>query len=664
MKIKPNIEAREVEGPAAWDDVWGICLPLDHIICYEMDGTPHTVGEFLWPWGAYTADRSHLSLHFYYWKISGKNLEVEEIEISLERVARVRELQFLMTRQIYYGEENAPMTLYRKLNILLLLARFAEAKKCTIRAVLEQTKMLDDFGASIPDFCVSIWMAWIRFLFGLDSKTELGITLATSINWRNLERRAKAYSDQVRQCAPIPSRIYGILINNISSEIDDIVANRDKLLNALRYALVEYRTQKNGKSVVRGVGRSLIKKFELSQYLKHRGICNSRIRGLGAAISNIYMVCKLQIHFFSGMREKEVNRLPYHCMLSENGEHGKSHCLIVGNTTKFNKGRRLRTKWVTTDSEGFRAIRLVQEFASIIYNDLGIQPQRADRHKDKYPLFVSSDYLPWMQLHCSSLENIAAFAFDLVPTQRALLSRICPIITEEDIAELEAIDPYRSWREEPKYAVGQRWPLTTHQSRRSLVIYANASGLVRTSSLRRQLQHVTREMTFYYGRGSPFCKNFIADDFSGYKKHVAVDWQNGEEEAEMLAFIRDVLNCKEPMFGGAGTFYTRRRELGAVMSREEVAQQMKAGLLSYRESPLGGCTRPTACEARKGLKLIDTVCVTEGCKYLIGKHSKIAQTIRLKRAALSHVTPGSLTAQMEEEELVALEKVEKVWRPD
>lgn len=126
--------------------------------------------------------------------------------------------------------------------------------------------------------------------------------------------------------------------------------------------------------------------------------------------------------------------------------------------------------------------------------------------------------------------------------------------------------------------------------------------------------------------------------------------------------MRDVLNSTEPMFGGAGTFFDRQRVRGEVMSREDVVKQMNAGLLAYHDGPLGGCTRPGECENRKGLALIDTVCATDGCKYLIGKHSKIVQTIRLKRAAMHHITPGSINEAMEREELDALERVEQEWR--
>jgi len=273
---------------------------------------------------------------------------------------------------------------------------------------------------------------------------------------------------------------------------------------------------------------------------------------MASAIGEIFLMCKLQIHVFSGMRNSEARHLPYHCMSPERGLHGRKHCLIAGATTKFNNGRRLRTKWVTTERDGFRAIRLAQEFAAAIYEDRGVMPSKADDLKDEHPLFPSVEYLPWMQRQVSPERRIAAFKGYLGGASDSLLSRLCPAIEEEDIAELEEIDPFRAWCEEPEFGIGRPWPLTTHQLRRSLAVYANASGLVRLSSLRRQLQHITREMTLYYGRGSTFCKNFIEDDPKGYNKHVAVEWQDGAEEAEVLAFVRDVLHSKEQMFGGAG----------------------------------------------------------------------------------------------------------------
>jgi len=470
-----------------------------------------------------------------------------------------------------------------------------------------------------------------------------------------------------RQHAPLPTRIYGGLINNLSAELDDIETNASRLLAALRDALVEHAQAKAVQcGHVLSVGPALIEKHGLGDYLARRGfnLKNRALATLSGAVTEIFLVCKLQIHVFSGMRHDEARMLPYHCMVTKNGRHGRAHSLIAGITTKFNKGRRLRTHWVTTDREGFRAIRLAQRFASVVYESLGTIPSRADAQKDEFPLFPSTDYLPWGARKIMPKQRMQTANKKLNKAKESLHARLFPIIEEDDIVELEEIDLFRAWRDEPEFAIGQRWPLTTHQLRRSLAVYANASGLVRLSSLRRQLQHITREMSLYYGRGSTFCKNFIANDPDSYKNHVAPEWQEGEDEAMMLAFTREVLNSKEPMFGGAGNFYQRQKERGDVMSREEVTKQMKAGLLSYQPGPLGGCTKTGGCDKRKGLALIDISCATDGCKNLVGKHSKIIRVIQLKRAAMAHTTPGSIETSIEKEELEALERIELEWRPN
>lgn len=665
MKIAARVETNGVaKEPSPWDDEWGVSLPLDHIICHDLQGVPHTVREFIWPWTAYTPNKKKFLLHFFYWKSRGGSVTACVEEVSGQREKYIRELQFLLTRQIYYGDENSSVTLNAKLLTLRHIARFAEANSCTVRDVLTNAAVLDACGKSLPNHVVGDWKTWLKFLRKLDPQTQLGFTVAKP-DWHELTQRKKEYRAQDRQRAPLPTRIYATLINNLSAELDDIEAHKSNILAALREAIAEYPNEK-AVETDHGIrmGAALIKKHGVQEYLTRRGYCINRLRSLAAAVTEIFLICKLQIHTFSGMRDMEVRTLPYHCMETERGANGRRHCLIVGSTTKFNKGRRMRTKWVTTENDGFRAIRIAQEFAAVIYESFSVRPSEADDVKDNYPLFPSTEYLPWVGHRAPEAGRIAASGTRLFHTSVSPLhKRLCPLIEECDIAELEEIDTFRAWGEEQRFAVGQLWHLTSHQLRRSLAIYANASGLVRLSSLRRQLQHITREMAAYYGRGSAFCKNFIEDDSDEYKKHIAVDWQDGMEEAEALAFVRDVLNSNEPMFGGAGIYYERQRERGEVMSREDVTKQIRAGLLSYQEGPLGGCTRTGSCERRKGLSLINIACASEGCKNLIGKHSKIVRTIQLKRASMIHIVPGSVTEAMELEELEALKRVELEWRP-
>lgn len=666
MKIAARVDVQGViQGPNPWDDEWGVSLPLDHIICHDLDGVPHTVREFIWPWTAYTANKKRFLLHFFYWKARGGSVTACVGDVTLQRERYIRELQFLLTRQIYYGDENSPVSLNAKLLTLRHIARFAEVRSCAVRDILTDGALLDACGASLPNHVVGDWRTWLKFLRKLDPKTQLGFTIAKP-NWDELTQRKKDYRARDRQRAPLPTRIYAGLINNLSAELDDIEVHKTRVLAALREAIAEYPIEKTVETE-HGIrmGAALIQKHDLQEYLERREYSTNRLRSLAAAVTEIFLICKLQIHTFSGMRDMEVRTLPYYCMESERGANGRRHCLIVGSTTKFNKGRRMRTRWVTTENDGFRAIRIAQEFASVIYESFSVQPSEVDGVRDNYPLFPSTEYLPWVGQRAPVAGRIAASGTRLFHTSASPLQRrLCPLIEEDDIAELEEIDTFRAWGEEQRFTVGKLWHLTSHQLRRSLAIYANASGLVRLSSLRRQLQQITREMAAYYGRGSAFCKNFIEEDSGEYKIHIAVDWQDGTEEAEMLAFVRDVLNSSEPMFGGAGIYYERQRERGEVMSRDDVSKQIRTGLLSYQEGPLGGCTRIGSCEKRKGLSLINVACATEGCQNLIGKHSKIVRTIQLKRASMIHVTPGSITEAMELEELEELERLEVEWRPE
>jgi hypothetical protein len=98
------------------------------------------------------------------------------------------------------------------------------------------------------------------------------------------------------------------------------------------------------------------------------------------------------------MRDEEADHLPYHCMETVKAGHGRKHSLFVGVTTKLNGARFKRTRWVTTDAQGFRAVRLAQSFAAVIYECLGVTPSAAEKSKDDFPLFVSTSYLPWVAI--------------------------------------------------------------------------------------------------------------------------------------------------------------------------------------------------------------------------------------------------------------------------
>ena len=646
--------------PDPWKRDYGSALPLEHIISRDSNGKPlSVVGDFIWDWTPYDPRGRRARLYFYYWTALRPKQRLPEV--TPFREARIREMQYLIVR-LLYREDRAtigPAGMRPLLKGLNHLARYAELKSCSMPDVLGCQVLLDSFVVNVPEEITATIVIWMKLLFELASNGELGYSVVVPRRWNELQLRAKRHSATFKQHAPLPTRIYASIINTLSSELTEIEEHQERLCAMLRAAVAEYDYVRDDGSAL---GPHLIARYGLEEYFRKRGFSHTLL-GIGAAIGEVFRICKLQIHVFSGMRDAEAQHLPFHCMGSDGGENGRKHVFIDGVTTKLERGGWRRAKWVTTDKEGFRAIHLAQKFASVIYGSIGITPGDSEKTKDRYPLFISTQYLKFIGIKAGSVPGVFGVGKTaLCNGTKLLVGRLCPVIEEADLAELEEIDPFRAWRDEPEYAIGRRWPLKPHQLRRSLAMYANASGLVRLSSLRRQLQHITREMSLYYARGSAFAINFVSEDPNGYRKHVIAEWQDGEQEGQYLAFVRDVLHSDEPMFGAAGIYYEMQRERNKILPLEEFKKQIRMGRLAYRPSPLGGCTNPGACESVKGLRLFRIVCATEGCKYLVGKHSKIIQTIRLQRSILDHLDPNSITFQIEKENLDELIATEVVWR--
>ncbi len=651
--------------PDPWDGGSGVALRLDSVISKDGDGQPLSyVGDFVWNWMFYTQRKEPSNLSFYFWRTQGSRV-ISEDEITVQRLALMRELQYLMVHRIYHSDRLLGyLALASYLFSLGKIARFAHDRGCPMRDVLTQTALLDAYIATVPSSQCKDVVRLINFLRSLDPRSELGFEVAKAKKWRELIRRAQRQKENYFQTAPLPTRVYLGLINALASEFDEIEAHRGRMLTALREALrLHARFKAGGNQGTARFGPDLIAKHGLGDFLIRKGH-SADLHGLTMAVTNIMRICKTQINTFSGMRDEEAGHLPFHCMETVRAEHGRTHSLIVGVTTKLAGAQRLRTRWVTTDAQGFRAIRLAQSFANVIYKFIGVKPSTGDKLKDNFPLFVSSSYFPWIGYldNHSASRYLPGRALRIRYLSDQLKAALCPTIEADDIAELEAIDPFRDWNSEPEFAIGQPWPLKSHQLRRSLALYANASGLVRISSLRRQLQHLTREMVEYYGRGSVFAKNFLKDDPKGYKEHICREWQDTEQEAQYLAFTRDVLNSDEPLCGSGGLFYELKKQRGEVMSAQEVRDQLKMGRMAYKSHHLGGCTNVGICDKQKGLRLIGGICISEHCKSLVGKHSSILKLIPIQRAILSHMDPDSIAGQMEKEELEILEATEVQWR--
>ncbi len=301
----------------------------------------------------------------------------------------------------------------------------------------------------------------------------------------------------------------------------------------------------------------------------------------------------------------------------------RTHYFLAGATTKLNRGKRKAAKWVT-NVEGARAVWLAQKVAALCHETASKEAEQPLPDLSECPLFPAIAYLGLAgQLPQGDPSRLQALKLDLsgYPDFRATLQ---PVIIEQDLKELEQIDPHRAWRSEDKFQLGQPWTLTTHQLRRSLALYAQRSGLVSLPSLRRQLQHLTEEMSRYYARGSAF-----ADDFMGRDKgHFGAEWREMQPVSSALSYILNVLTTDETLFGAHGNWVEHRlrgADGAMLVDREATIQRFKKGELAYKETLLGGCMSTEACDIQP-VKWLNVDCV-KGCKNMVGRASKLDRVI-------------------------------------
>ena len=372
-------------------------------------------------------------------------------------------------------------------------------------------------------------------------------------------------------------------------------------------------------------------------------------------VASIGALCQLVILSFTGMRAMEAETLPYDC-LRETRLDGVTHYTIEGVTTKLSGGRPRRASWVTSPLAA-RAVRLAQRLSGEAHRAHGVQGY-AESTDGSHLLFCR------MGLH---LKYVANRAVSNVHNEiEAFRERVFPTITAEDIAELKRVDMHRAWEDEPKYALGQQWPFTRHQLRRTLALFAHRSGLVTLPTLKRQLQHLTQEMSTYYARGSAFAKGFIDTD----RTHFAKEWAETQGLSEYLAYAEQVLFSDERLFGGHAA-WTQSRAVQAspvsVYSREQTVRMFGKGELAYRETVLGGCASVEQCKSTP-LDWMRLDCLESNCRNLVVVPSKLQRVIKAQQVTVERlyaVDETSVEYRIEAQTLQRLlDAQEKLIKPE
>lgn len=618
MRPTPNLQG----GPLLID-VLQTAAPLSSrmIVSWDSDGRPLSFfSDVVWDFSAYSPMSKPCRFIFNNWCVKKDALTAAEL-------ACIEEFKRWICL-VMYARDGIPLsitTVKHFFDLIVMMCRFACKEGVSLAHVMSVDDVCEKFLHlhSPPQIrnLGSLISIFQQMQFGVLKFVVVGRSLLERIRHGQTEFRKEQPDNQH---PPLPTKIYSKFIARL---IEDLECNERILPCILELVSAGFHYRKLGRG-----HRSkkefmlMLKSCNLYQHFLDRGLTFS-LYGINRAILEIFVSCKLVIHTFSGMRDGEVEFLERDCLASVPKSDAR-HYMINGYTTKFVNGKKIPARWVVSE-EAYRATRLAKSISERIHSLVyGVGPA------PESPLFLSpglfSNRFKTKEGEALGVPKLGLSKF------KKLKDRLVSVIEASDIEELQNIDPFRVWSLEPDFKVGKSWRLTVHQLRRSLAIYATRSGLVTLPSLKRQLQHITEEMTRYYASGCFFAKNMLEP----YPEHISELYFNSLPESQALAFLRNVLNSNEPLFGAAGAWYSKPDGVEiTVMSLEETTKQVRNGLLSHTDTPVGGCSKVGDCEHRSFG--VFNHCVSR-CDKSILKLSKLELIISAQRNRVEKLQPDSL----------------------
>jgi hypothetical protein len=657
-KLNPEINCNL---PDIYNPAKGRMPSDDFVVSRNKDGSPLSLyGDSTWNWTPYNANNRTVIFSFKFWS-SG--------ELTQQREQLAGEIRWLMFILIYLRPDPglSISSLRSYLGLLNFIARICELRNLSVYEFLADPALLNKSIEAKKAYAL-MTKALIHLLRYLGSDA-VGFSVVDSKAIQNLKKVAANYALTLKQHAPIPTRLYSILLATLAQEFNKFERVADRMLGLLQVCAsdplmgrtygIQSRSRKAlglGKQMRRPLFQDLLKKFDLGNYWTEKGYQRSLL-GIETAITEAMVMCAFQIQAFTGMRKNEVDSLPFHCLeVVKRDKSDNLHYIVKGRTTKLNHGKIKQAQWVTSET-GAKAIKLAQRISTAIYGALGQLPEDNKSPNNPYYLFISPSNL----FRRSSVKLSPAYL--MLERSSNLKHRLQSQmeIRDADLLELEQIDPHRAWRSEDAFQIGHPWRFKSHQLRRSLALYAQRSGLVTLPSLKRQLQHITQEMSLYYCRGSAFAASFIGND-SVDKPHFGKEWQATQPVSQFFSYVAHVLMTDEILFGGHPHWLKHRLSDGGgkvIFDRDATLIRFQKGELAYRETILGGCVKVGDCD-KNPLDILHVGCLASHCKNLVGNKKKLERVVTAQVRLvdkLSKINPASTEYRFELSNLTTLKTV-------
>ena len=469
------------------------------------------------------------------------------------------------------------------------------------------------------------------------------------------------------QTKVIPSRLYIALINALADKLNEFNQNAPALLQWFQriqqdanFALMPVEFKRAKRTISFDDARDLLgltQLFENHQIEKHANLTRY--------MTIIQGMAKLWIHLFTGMRDNEVNQLSYDCYQTVQSNEHRVH-VLMGYTSKLHGGGNKSTYWITFEDIqfGVRAAQSIGEIYALL------NPHYDMSNPAEYPLFPTLYSQKHRNKNNRNIKNETDFIsnFSGAPTRTqsnfnlyrsAILTmfgkalRIC----ESDLAELEAFDAFRNWRDEKDCQIGKYWNICTHQFRRSLAVYGARSGVIGLGALSVQYKHLTEAMTLYYRGNSVFAPNILANDS---QKEFIQELEYQRLVHSYAQFEEGVINSSSHLLGGAGTYLQLQKDreqlLKVFPNRDAAIKRMKKGEIAYKSSLFGACTNPDACE-KISFTAISSCLSCAHAVFDAGSAEKMQKVVQRIQRVRDTQAQGSLLYGQMDSDIMALHKM-------
>lgn len=467
----------------------------------------------------------------------------------------------------------------------------------------------------------------------------------------------------------IPVRILANLIGGIEEKLDKVRPHLDGLVSLFEalYSDPELwcdigSNVRVNKNRIRNAGRpwplksqetkilftkeETLQRFHLDGYLNSEGIAFD-IKPILHHLGSVADMARVLLYIFTGMRKSEQRVMPFDCYKEIDIPNYGVASFLFSHTTKMAQDNYSGiVQWVT-DPIAKKAIEVVQAIARITW--IRMTPKPFPNDHNTVPLWLSNYGADSGESH-----NHYDLPLGSAKLTKALESIEGICIEQSDIDELVTFDAFRDWDEDPKFAIGKKWPFSSHQGRRSVAVYASRSGMVSLPSMGWQFKQLTLAMTALYSENSGFAESFILteDGMVPDEYQVLSDFRDNQRLNASLAFEEHVIKSESALLGGRGNEFQRQKESNMpsfLDSAENMKGKIQTGQAHYTPLPQGGgCMRATGPCDKYG---IDWTFPCFGCEDASHNGNTLVEYSKSMEASLSEMDADSLAYKFTSEKL-------------